>query len=482
MGVVSNMISFVREMFAARGSTPLDQMQGTGGIAAYGGYLDNKESSADLQGPQKYVTFDNLVRNTCIIAGAVRAHDALVSGVGWSLKPGKGSNANKYAERVDQMIKDEQKTQPWNQTVGILGRYKWSGFSVLEKIAERMPDGFLAYSQFEDRPQVTVEQWYLEPQSGHVLGFVQRDPQDGQTYLLERSRCVYLADKSVSNSPEGCGMLRHVVETVRQLNRLNQLEGWAYETDLRGVPIGRAPIGVLDEMVRRKLITEADKAMKIKGLQDFIQNHVRNPQLGILLDSGVYRDEGPTKSPAVTQMWGLELAKGNGYGLAEIDVAINRKQREIARAIGWEHLMLGGDGKGSNAQHQDKTATVREVMNATLSIMAWQLDQDVIGPIFDLNGWDKTQRPTFVPDALQLRSVQEIVDALEGMARSGAVILPNDPVVNQVRDMLRLAQQPKIAPELAGVLVRGGKDPSSGENDGKKDEKKSKPEPKKEAA
>lgn len=434
--------------------TPVTAAQGTGGIASFGGFLDSKEKNSDLTGPQKYVTYGDVMRNATIVAAAARAHDALITGVGWSLKPGVGPLANQYAERVDQMIKTEQSSQPWNQTIGMLARHKWLGFAVVEKVLEKMPDGFNAYTQFEDRPQFTVEQWDLEPRSGHVNGFIQRDPTTGELTYLERWRCVYMADKSVANTPEGVGMLRHVVETWRELKRLIQLEGWAYETDLRGIPIGTAPIGVLDEMVKRKIITEADKALKLKGLVDFVKNHVRNPSLGIVLDSGVYTDQGPNRTPAVGKMWGLELAKGDGSGLAEINTVIDRKQREMARAIGWEHLMLGGDGKGSNAQHADKTAGVREVMNSTLATIGWQLDHDVIRPVADANGWDRTQLPCFVPDALQLRSVQEIVDALEGMARSGAVILSNDPVVNQVRGMLRLVEQPKIPANVVTALIR----------------------------
>jgi hypothetical protein len=263
---------------------------------------------------------------------------------------------------------------------------------------------------------------------------------------------VYIADQSITHMPDGVGMLRHVVELERQLRRLVQLEGWAYETDLRGIPIGRVPYGILDQLVTKKIITRADADAKIAGISNFIKNHVRNPQLGIMLDSAVYRDEGPTKSPSLTPLFNIELAQGNGVGLAEINTAIERKQREIARAIGFEHLMLGGDGKGSNAQHTDKTQSLRDAMNATLNMMAWQLDQDVLVPCFLHNGWDVKQRPCFRPDALSLRSVTEVVEALEGVARAGAPIMPGDNVVNQVREMLQLVEAPEITPEMMGLL------------------------------
>jgi hypothetical protein len=434
-------------------------VEGTGGSQTVGGFIVSKEKNAALVGDQKFVTYDNTVLNTEIVAAGVRFYHSLISGVGWSLKPGVGPNANKYAERLDQMIKTELH-QPWNQVVSKMAHYKWVGFSIQEWVAENMPDGFQAFTWFEDRPQSTVYQWSLEEQTGRVDGWIQLDPVTGQQYVLHRSKCVYIADKSITSAPDGVGMLRHVVEKCRQLQRLEQLEAWAYETDLRGVPIGRAPIGFLDQLVAKKLITAADKAAKLKGLEDFIKNHVRNPQLGILLDSMPYRDEGAMKNPSTMHQWDLQLAQGNGTGLAEANTAIERKQREIARAIGFEHLMLGGDGKGSQAQHVDKTEALRDATNATLTTCGWQLDQDVIVPIFVRNGWDLAQRPSFKPDALSLRSVNTVVDALEGMARAGAVIMPNDPVVNQVRGMLSLVEAPEISASQAGLLL-GAKQPGS---------------------
>lgn len=442
--------SLINALFAKK--PDLMSTEGVSGIGQYGGFLPQLERSGDLSGINKYITYDNVVLNTSVVAAAVRHYHSMISGVGWSLKPGVGPNAQKYADRIEQMIKTELK-QPWSRVVGTMGQFKWVGFSVQEWIAERMPDGFIGLTKFENRPQSTIEQWALEEQSGDVIGFLQRDPGSGQLFPLHRSKCAYIADLSITHMPDGVGMLRHVVEAQRQLKRLEQLEGWGYETDLRGIPIGRAPIGVLDELVRRKVISDAEKTAKLKGLTDFIQNHVKNPQLGILLDSTPYRDEGQAKSPSVLQQWGLEFAHHSGAGLAEIRTAINDKNREIARAIGFEHIMLGGSERGSNAQHVDKTAGVRETMNATCKTIGWQLDQDVIVPIFEHNAWDLNQRPSFLPDALQLRSVQEVVDALEGMARAGAVIIPGDEVVNQVRGMLHLIEQPKITPEIAGMLM-----------------------------
>lgn len=466
MGYARNLVN------AMLGRAPADTaVEGTGGSATVGGFLVTKEKSADLTGTQKFVTYDNVVLNVSIVAAGVRHYHSLVSGVGWSVSPGKGRNANKYAERIDQMIKTELH-QPWSQVVSTMGHYKWVGFSVQEWIAENMSDGFQGLTRFENRPQSTMEQWILEEQTGHVLGWIQRDEVTGQQYPLHRSKCVYIADKSITHMPDGVGMLRHVVEHARQLKRMEQLEGWAYETDLRGMPIMSAPLGLMDLLVERNLMTAAQRDAKLKGLTDFVKNHIRNPSLGIILDSAPYRDEGATRSPSSSKQYGLEFAKSDGTGLGPAAAAIERKQREIARAIGFEHLMLGGDGKGSNAQHQDKTASLRDSINATLVTMGWQLDHDVIVPIFERNGWPLDQRPTFKPDALSLRTVQEVVDTLEGVARSGAPLMPNDPVVNQIRGMLSLVEAPKISTRDAGLLLgaKQGGEPGQTKPDAKGNE------------
>lgn len=451
--------SAVSALFTSKRPKPFTT-EGTGGTYSIGGFLNTPEKNHEVASPYaRFRKYDEIVLNTAIVATGVRYYSSLISGVGWTLQPSLPGNreSEQMAERIDKM-KDAMDV-PWYRVVRRCAGFKWKGFSLQEWIARRMDEiepGLIGIGSVEDRPQVTVEQWDLEPQSNYVRGFIQRDPGTGELYPLARSKCIYLVDDTLTGSPDGVGLLRHVVELASQLKRLEQLEGWAYETDLRGVPVGYAPTSILDDLVKRNVLTRADADKKLKGLNDFITNHIKNPQLGLLLDSGVYTGQDQVKTPSGQKLWGLELVRGDSEGLKDIHIAIERKQHEMARVLGIEQFMLGGGtgGKGSLALSEDKSANLTQLINATITEVSWCLNTDYLDPLFTLNKWDKKLKPKLIPDAVQLRSVTEIVDALQKLSMAGAALLPSDPVVNQIRSMLHLVEQPEIPPEVAGQLMR----------------------------
>lgn len=486
------------------------ERQGVGGVkfvsGPSGGYLGTSEKNAKLASPTERVkTFDEMAVNVHIVATALRFFAAMISGVEWTIRParidppqeleensseaGDGTGTSEKQPKKPKKSADQKKADeyaemvqknlhamdvPWYRVVRNASQFKWYGHSIQEMIARRMPeigDGYIGIGTVEARPQVTIERWKLEDRSGIVLGWVQRDPNDGTEWDLDRDKCIYLVDDTVTNSPDGLGLLRHVVELCHQLKRLEQLEIWAYETDLRGVPIARAPLAVLDRMVERTQLTLAKKEEMLRGLTDFITNHMRNPELGLVLDSSPYTGQDQTKTPSAQKMWELELAKGQGVGLAEISVSIERKCHEIARTLGVEQFMLGSAGKGSLALSEDKTRNLLELINSVLKEIAWCVRFDYVLKIFELNRWDKKYLPDLIPDAAALRSVSVLVEVLSKLALAGATLDRNDPVINQIRRMVNLTEQPFVTEKMK----QEGKPANDGGIPGKKEVKKPPP-------
>lgn len=465
------------------------QPQGVGGAQVVGKWLTITEKNPNLATLDRRVKkYQEIAFNTSIVATGLRYISALISSTNWNLHPPQEADPDKkqpgnltkaeakkaklYADTIEMNM--SRMDQPWYKVVRTAAQYKWIGFSVQERVARRMDEiepGYIGIGTVENRPQHTFEQWDLEPRTCHVLGWVQRDPNTADTVELDRDRCIYIVDDILTSQPDGVGLLRHVVELCDQLKRLEQIEIWAYETDLRGVPIGFAPTATLDSMVQRNQLTPEQRTAKLQGIQDFITNHVVNPELGLLLDSSVYTTQDAARTPSGAKMWGMELAKGSGSGLAEIHEAIQRKQHEIGRAIGVEQFMLGAGGKGSLALSEDKARALVEFINAIIMEVAWCLERDYIRPIFELNRWDLKLMPRLLPDAVALRSVSVIVDALSKLALAGATIDRNDPVINQIRAMLKLVDQPFVTPEM----MMADKPANVGGEPGKKGPNKSPP-------
>ncbi len=101
---------------------------------------------------------------------------------------------------------------------------------------------------------------------------------------------------------------------------------------------------------------------------------------------------------------------------------------------------MGETGAGSLAMATDKSQTFALIVDATLRDLREQVTKDVIDPLFRMNGWDPALKPALKTDPIQFRSVQEIAETLERMGRAGALLSPDDPAINVIRDLLGLPQ------------------------------------------
>lgn len=431
-----------------RRQVPPTVVGGAPGTAVIGGYIEEKERDRELQGNRKYDTFSNMLANVSIVAAGVRYFLNLVAKPGWKFEPREGSGAEgeRYAELLTDMTTD-MKT-PWRRVVRRAAMYRFYGFSIQEWVAKIREDGVMGLDDIAPRPQHTIERWDTDLSSGEVIGVVQRNPLDGRDLYLPRRKLIYVVDDSLNDSPEGIGLFRHIAESCRRLKRFEQLEGYGFESDLRGIPVGRAPLAALDQAVKNGEISEADKAAILQPLKNFMESHIRNPKLGLLLDSMAYETQDEAQRPSSVRQWDMELLKADSSTQAEIARTIDRLNREIARVLGVEQLLLGDNGVGSFAMAKEKSHNFALIIDSTLGELAEAFYDDFVTLMFMLNGWNMQARPKVKIDKLQYRSVEEVSASLEQMARAGAVLSPDDPAISEVRDLLGLSRPITVLSEL----------------------------------
>lgn len=455
------MATFLEPFFASLRSarTSVTRAIGTGGTAVYGGYVDNRERSPELIGDRRWKTFSELIANTSIVAASLRYLLNLVSKATWEVVPPEdgGDEAEDLADQVrDILFKDM--ASPWARVIRRAALFKPYGFSVQEWTAVRREDGALGFLDIEHRPQWTIQQWDLD-ETGTVQGMVQRSPQTSRESYLPRSRVLYIADDTFTDSPEGQGLLRHIAPTAKRLQKLERLETFGYETDLKGIPIGRAPYAALRRAVKDKVISEAEFRLAVQSLEDTVQNHVREPEagpMGLLLDSLPYSSLDDAGTPSSIYQYSLELVKGEGNTerFRAVAEAIQRLNREIARVVGTESLLLGESGAGSLAMSKDKSTTVGIHADSTLTDVAAAVNKDVLNPLWKLNGWDPKLKPELRPEKLQHRDVTEVTQALRDLAL--AALSPEDPATNAIRRLLGLPDQPVIDVSLRPMIGPDG--------------------------
>jgi hypothetical protein len=435
---------------------------GATGTVIYAGIVYNKESNADLTGTKRYETFSEAMANVGIIAAGVRYFLNLVAKADWRVEPAEDSEeGERFANLFSEIMKGTD--TPWTRIVRRAAMYRFYGFSVQEWTAKIGDKGIIGLADVAPRAQKTITKWDVDD-SGKVVGIIQQDPKSFKEIYLPREKVVYLTDDSLDDSPEGLGLLRHVSEQYRVLKRYQQLEGWGLETDLRGVPIGRAPLASMQKMVDAGQITAAQALAAQNPLAEFIQGHVRNPDLAIILDSQPFESSDEKRSPGNIQQWGVELIKSGSIGQEAVAAAIVRKTREIAIVLGVEHFLLGENSRGSYALSRDKSDKLYLIVDATLTELGQAFTKDLVDPIWQLNGWPQELKPTLRTEAIRLQNVEGIASALRDAASAGVVLGPDDLAVAEFFELLGLTP-PSIAraDADAALIATGPAKPAEGD-------------------
>ena len=429
---------------------------GVGGTAVFGGNLVTTETDSTMVGRARYKAFSEAIANVAIIGAAVRVFLNMVTNAKWTVVPKKdsGDEGQEMADQVDAVLNDM--TQPLHRIVRRLAGHRFYGFALGEWVAKRNEDGTIGFKNVLALPQITIQRWLLD-RDGSVLGAVQTSPQTGKDTAIPREKMVYVVDDAINDSPEGLGLLRHVADSVKRLTRLQELELWGYAGDLRGIPVGRAPLAELDKAVKNNIITKAQADDLVEGLEKFVKNHVKNPDLGILLDSTPYKGTGEQRTPVMMPQWGLELLDGGTYSLEAVAAAIVRVQREIARVFGVEHLMLGENSAGSRSLSNDKTQSFGLMVDSALTEIREALERDLLKPLFELNGWDLALMPTLKTEAQAFRNATELSAVIRDLATAGLQVDRQDEAVQEILELLGLSRLARLE-EIDTDLVLSAED------------------------
>lgn len=414
------------------------QTAGIRGVRIIGGIVDQDELNKELRGLERYKIFSDLLANVSIVAAGTRYFLNLVAKAQWKFEASEDDKDSEFADKVEKMLTDDPIT-PWHRIVRRSAMYRFYGFSIQEWTARRDDDGALTFKDIAPRPQITIERWDIND-AGLVEGVVQTNPNTLQEVFLPRQKLVYLVDDTLNDSPEGLGIFRHLAQPAARLKRYEQLEGFGFETDLRGIPIARGPFTELAKMEEAGELSKAQREKIELPMRTFIEKHVKTPSLGLLLDSITYRGEDDAATPSSTRQWDIELLKGSNTTQEQIAATINRISHEMARILGVEGLLLGGEKTGSLALSKDKSHNLFLIVDGSLLEIAEQYDMDLVDPLFRINGWPMEMKPTMKHEAVQFKDIEQITNALRNMSIAGAMLDPDDPAIAEVRALLGLSE------------------------------------------
>lgn len=442
---VSKAFATFRDSWFDRTSVTPTKPQGVSGTGYFGGFVSTRERNPSLIGQQKYTTLDELVRNQATVAASVRYILEMTSHASWAFDPIDDTDeAKKYAEKTEEMLTRSLVT-PWHRIVRRAATYRFYGFSLQEWIGKRSKEGLFVLHDIQARPQRTIIRWDVR-ETGELRGVGQESIHDGLERYLPRGKLMYLVDDALDDSPEGLGLLRQIAEPARRLMRYEQLEGFDYETTLKGMPIGRVPLSRLRDAVKAGTMTPEEMEARIFPIKNVVENHIRTANLGAVLDSITWMGQGENAQPSNIYQYDLDVVKGEVTANAQkaIGEAIIRLQWDIARICGTESLLIGANGRGTHALSADKTTSLLMMVDGMLQDIAAVVHADIVLPFFRMNGWPEDLAPRPQTDAVQYRNISEITKALLDMAQAGAVLDPDDPAIAIVRRAVGLPRPPEV--------------------------------------
>lgn len=430
--------SFLNNLFGAKPNMSVSPYKeaGVSGTVIYNGMIQDREKNRSLNGIQKFLTYEDILANVTIVSASVRFYTALVANPDWSVEPADDSSeAQYYADLFTEIIHDQDRS--FSSIVRNTSMYKFNGFSVSEMTAKKRDDGIIGLKSIETRPCRTITRWDVDEQ-GNVVGFIQTKPSTATEIYIPRKKAVYLVDELMTDSPEGFGIFRAIAETANRLRDIQMTEKIGIDRDLRGTPVGRAPIALLNQAMQNGEITKEQFEAATKGLEDLLQTMKKSTDTSILLDSKTYESQSENgRSVSSVAQWDVSLLSGdNASTLSETDKVIRRLNMEIARSMGTESLLVGDGSTGSLALSKDKSRNLMLNVNSTLKDIADQYNKDIIPFLRDLNGWPKELMPKLVPAEISQRDVEEISSFFRDMATSGVPLNRNDKAVEEVFNMV----------------------------------------------
>ncbi len=447
----------VSKSFSSAKKPGIGQPAGSDGVSAPGGYLITGERNSKLTGDQKWVTYDNLLAGqTAIVASAVRIWLDLGGSAKWKTEPNPlgGADAERCAELVTEgLLENPRLSKPWRNVVKRQLMKKFRGFALHEAIPKRRADGLIVFGDLQHRPQYTVNRWDKVDEREPWQAIEQRT-RAGGTYIVPRERLFYSVEDTLTDSPDGIGLFRHLVEVARVLERYLQLEGIGFDNDMRGIPVARAPLQkIAEEAVTAGGVAKNDPAgiasyvdAKIKALKTLAESHVVTKDRSLLLDSLPYFSKAVdgSESPSSIYEWSFDTMHTQISGMPELGAAIARCNVEMARVMCAEWLLLGAaDSGGAYSMHENKTEMFALVVNATLDDIADDATRDLAARLVALNGYDpETCTPMLQHEPIARQGIEAAARTLVLLSQAG--MRRGDEAGNILRGRMDLPPAPEL--------------------------------------
>ncbi|MBW2596377.1 MAG: hypothetical protein JRC93_10460 [Deltaproteobacteria bacterium] len=385
-------------------------------------------------------TYREMRDNDATCSAMLFAIDMILRGVIWRVEENKNTKGTPASEEAAEWLKGvlfEDMSHSWDDFIAeVLSMlvYGWEYTEIVYKVRKGSDhpdprhrslfnDGTIGLRKLGNRAQETLERWEID-EEGYVSGMYQRPPLGGATRFIPIEKALHFISSPQKGSPEGRSVLRGAYRSWYFLKNIQEVESIAIERELNGLPVVSIPNNILNGTT-----TEA-KAAKAAYVQ-LVRDIKFNDQGGVVLPSDTYWDA-DGKPTGVKQVQ-LELLASKGTRSINTSEVVLRYQREIARTVMADFLMLGSNDRGSFAMSKDKSSLFIKSTEGWLSTIADIINTKLITKLWKLNNFDPDVKPRINPGSIAPVDLDELGKYISDLSRAGAPLFPDDDLEAHLR-------------------------------------------------
>lgn len=434
---------------------------GVVGLKQHGGRIQ-EEARKELRFPEANRTFQ-LMAQDATIAAALSLFEMMVSRVEWIVDTGIDPSAEMKANAkfLEEAMHDMDHS--WRSFIQEVTSAFTYGFCINEKVYRRRTwdngsqynDNKVGFKKLPVRSQATINKWLYSDDGRELIGVQQSlacitDGTDRYARLLNATGTIDIPRKKFlhfrvdvkRDNPEGNSPLRAAYHAWKYRTLIEEQEAVGVTRDMNGMPTLYLPPRYMS----------ADATDAEKGIYEYYKNVIRNIQMneqsGLILPQAFDPD---SRQP----LFKFELTSTMGGKMYDTDAIIKRWDNKILMVLFADMLKMGQDQVGSYSLAGAKTNIMAMAIEARLQEIQDVLNNDLVKQLFAMNGVSPDVKlPKLVYGDLDEVDLDEFSKAIQRIGSVGG--LERDrPVMNKIRDALKIVRRPDDAPVKEDEIMGG---------------------------
>jgi len=326
---------------------------GQTGLVQWGGMISESYTTR-LEWPGAYAIYDEMRRRDPTIRSILNALTLLARTAEWYVEPASDlAKDREIAEFVEECLHDM--SVPIADAMEDALSCVWFGWSWLELVYKRRPDGRVGWQKWAPRRQSSLERWDFDA-TGGVRGMVQRPAPDYREIRIPIEKSLHFRGQRDADNPEGFALGEGIYEPWYRVKHLLIISGIGWQRSFVGLPVF--------EFQSRP---DADDVAAVAAVGE-----------GLTVDERQY--------VSVPDSVKFRLESAENAGAAALLEQIKYERRGMMQTALADFLDLGTGQTGSWALGSDKSVLFLMAVDGLLGRMAQVVSQFGIRRLCEANG------------------------------------------------------------------------------------------------